>query len=248
MEAPVLRPYREEFDRWLDTATEGLCAEAKERIGQEIGVHYGNAIDAHREEGLSEDEAYECALTALGSPSKAARAFRRTHLTEGQAEQLRNLMSLDRTSWSGFMVALVASSLLPWIVAAAVLGCFFAFLGGRIWLAFGAVLAAAFVFFSLLKFLIRSARRSQQLYAERTTSPRPPKRIVFQYMVGWYAVVGLACLGVPDLADTGMGVVGIYFGIATTVLIAMIPTFAFLPLWLKLRRGADFNDPRGRGA
>jgi len=82
------------LDRWLRTATRGLCIEAQERVTSEVTVHYTEACQDLLDAGSSPDEAGRNALDALGSARKARRAFRRTYLTKGQAYALK-LLSLD---------------------------------------------------------------------------------------------------------------------------------------------------------
>jgi hypothetical protein len=70
---------------WFNTATKGLCADARVRIRREIRSHYADAVENHLDEGLSEKEAGQRALEALGNPKKARRAFMRTYLTKAEA-------------------------------------------------------------------------------------------------------------------------------------------------------------------
>jgi hypothetical protein len=76
---------------WLEVATDGLEATAKQRIETEIQAHYAEAISDHLAAGDSEDSAGARALTDLGDPRDAARSFRRSHLTESEAKWLRSL-------------------------------------------------------------------------------------------------------------------------------------------------------------
>jgi hypothetical protein len=73
---------------WLKVATIGLATPAKERIRVEIEAHYAEAVATHREEGLSESDASMAALVELGDPNKAAKSFRKKHLTAREAEQI----------------------------------------------------------------------------------------------------------------------------------------------------------------
>lgn len=79
------------FEWWLNIATEGLAATGKERITREIELHYAEATEAHLAQGESESAARFAALADLGEPDKAARKFRRSHLTEKEVTHLAKL-------------------------------------------------------------------------------------------------------------------------------------------------------------
>jgi hypothetical protein len=77
---------------WLRTATKGLAAPAKERIRLEIEAHYAEALAAHLAKGLSEPNARMAALADLGDAEKAAKRFRKHHLTERDVEQVHEML------------------------------------------------------------------------------------------------------------------------------------------------------------
>lgn len=77
------------LEDWLEIATRKLAEPAKERIRAEIEAHYAEAVEAHREDGLSETDAQAAALAELGNPRAAGRRFRKSHLTEREAEWLK---------------------------------------------------------------------------------------------------------------------------------------------------------------
>lgn len=70
---------------WLATATKGLSDESKARVHDEIIAHFHDALDEGMRARLTEEQAVEQAVTSLGSPKAAQRAFRRTYLTHRQA-------------------------------------------------------------------------------------------------------------------------------------------------------------------
>lgn len=73
------------LDNWLDTATRGLCADARERIDEEVTEHFFDAQSAYMNDGSTEDEAMEKALRELGNPRRARRRLRREHFTAVEA-------------------------------------------------------------------------------------------------------------------------------------------------------------------
>lgn len=75
-----------DLDEWLRIATRGLAARAKERIGLEIEEHHAEAVSDHLRKGLSEFDARRAALAELGDVEKAAKCFRKCHLTAREAE------------------------------------------------------------------------------------------------------------------------------------------------------------------
>jgi hypothetical protein len=76
---------------WLQIATEGLCQNAVTRIILEIEAHYKEALIAHEEEGKSVAEARAMSLQELGDAKRAAKRFRKKHLTEKEHEKLEKL-------------------------------------------------------------------------------------------------------------------------------------------------------------
>lgn len=77
------------LSEWLEIATRKLTDASKERIRVEIEAHYAEAVEAHREGGLSEADAQSKALRELGDARAAARRFRKQHLTERENEWLK---------------------------------------------------------------------------------------------------------------------------------------------------------------
>jgi len=74
---------------WLEIATDGLEAPARQRIANEIGVHYVEAVSAHLAAGEPEHSAQATALAELGDPQKAALNFQKSHLTESESKSLK---------------------------------------------------------------------------------------------------------------------------------------------------------------
>jgi uncharacterized membrane protein len=74
---------------WLEIATDKLAESARQRISQEMEAHFAEAVKAHVEAGQTESEAQAMALAELGDPQDAARSFKKSHLTEKEAEWLQ---------------------------------------------------------------------------------------------------------------------------------------------------------------
>lgn len=96
----ILIPERQTLSDWLRIATWRLADSAKERIRSEIESHYNQAVEAHRENGLSEFAAHAAALEELGDPEAAAKRFRKQHLTESEAEKLEKSDKRARSIWN----------------------------------------------------------------------------------------------------------------------------------------------------
>ncbi len=71
-----------DLDGWLCIATEGLCAEARERIEMEMRRHVTETAAELLAEGLSPAEAFDAAVRQLGSAKAAHRGFCRGNLTQ----------------------------------------------------------------------------------------------------------------------------------------------------------------------
>jgi hypothetical protein len=80
---------------WLEIATDGLEASAQQRIANEIGAHYADAVSAHLASGEAEHSAQAAAVADLGDPQRAALNFRKSHLTEFEAKSMK---WMDRTA------------------------------------------------------------------------------------------------------------------------------------------------------
>lgn len=76
---------------WLAEATNGLGALAKRRIANEISGHFTDAYTEALSNSATPDEAKQTAISALGDPQKARRAFRKVYLTERDENALRRL-------------------------------------------------------------------------------------------------------------------------------------------------------------
>ena len=77
------------LEGWLEIATDGLEVPARQRIANEIGVHYAEAVGAHLAAGEPELSAQSTALAELGDPQEAAVNFQKSHLTESEAKSLK---------------------------------------------------------------------------------------------------------------------------------------------------------------
>jgi hypothetical protein len=88
-----------QFRGWLESATSGLVAPAKQRIRSEIEAHYRQAVAAHVAEGLSEPRAKIAAVAELGDAAAAWKRFRRSHLTTEDAKLTSRSLKLARSVW-----------------------------------------------------------------------------------------------------------------------------------------------------
>ncbi len=91
------QPY--ELQAWLRIATKALATRAKERIRLEIEAHYAEAVSDHLRKGLSESDARSVALAELGDAGKAAKCFRKCHLTTREAEGVERAFSRLGSRW-----------------------------------------------------------------------------------------------------------------------------------------------------
>ena len=85
------------LNAWLDIATKGICQEGKERIQGEVSCHYEDALHDSLQQGVTQIQAHIAAMESLGDPRKAAKGFRRSYLTEKEAEWLEH--AKDPMSW-----------------------------------------------------------------------------------------------------------------------------------------------------
>ena len=76
---------------WLEIATDGLEAPAKQRIARENEVHYAEAVDDHMAANESEHSARTAAVLELGDPQVAALNFQKSHLTESEAKAVQSM-------------------------------------------------------------------------------------------------------------------------------------------------------------
>jgi hypothetical protein len=88
-----------QFRGWLESATIGLVAPAKQRVRTEIEAHYRQAVAAHVAEGLSESRAKIAAVAELGDAIAAWKRFRRSHLTAEDAKLAARYLTLARSVW-----------------------------------------------------------------------------------------------------------------------------------------------------
>ncbi len=79
------------LNAWLDRATHGLCAQAKERVQREITAHHAEAVEHLRETGVAPDVADAQALEGLGDAATAGKALRKTYLSGWQQRLLAGL-------------------------------------------------------------------------------------------------------------------------------------------------------------
>jgi hypothetical protein len=82
---------------WLELATNRLAPAARARIGVEIEAHFAEAMEAHRQAGMSETAARTAALAELGDAWAAARRFRKQHLTVWEAQEVEAMAANARS-------------------------------------------------------------------------------------------------------------------------------------------------------
>jgi len=87
---------------WLAIATGKLCLPAQERIKLELTSHFEDSLAAYHDKGIAEPEALARALADLGDAEKAARNFKKRHLTQSEAEFLGKKLSLYQKSAGSF--------------------------------------------------------------------------------------------------------------------------------------------------
>jgi len=270
MEAPALRPYREGLRNWLRTATKRLCVEAKARICQEVGAHYTEAVDVHREEGMAEADAHSRALSSLGPPRKAAREFRKTHLTHRQAVRLeKTLHTASVTPQKIYVheytckVMFCFLGVIAMLLLALVVTNPFQIVrdsaddfwesGSLEVLAFLIMLAPLFV---LLGGQIAVQRRRRTNPASRRVRVLSANDVVLAHTVHCGYIMWLyLCFSTHFLWLITLEIGGLFFFFVlpvSLVVMAAAASYMFLTallhlsLWQKLRRGAEFTDPRGR--
>lgn len=78
-----------DLPEWLEIATIKLAVPAKERILAEIEEHYTETVTSHLADGMSESDAKISALAELGDARKAAKRFRKIHMTQWDARQVK---------------------------------------------------------------------------------------------------------------------------------------------------------------
>lgn len=71
-----------DIDRWLDRATAGLPADARDWVRDELRAHYDDALAEHLTHGAPPDEARRLALAELGGAGVVSGGLRETHLAE----------------------------------------------------------------------------------------------------------------------------------------------------------------------
>jgi hypothetical protein len=114
---------------WIETATRGLCDDAKARISTEIEAHYTDAFKDATARGLRETAAHLEVIIGLGDPFRARRAFRRTHLTAAEDRLLRGILVSGKPSkWKYFDMTLNLAAVIPFLLKIAANG-------GHVWLA-----------------------------------------------------------------------------------------------------------------
>jgi hypothetical protein len=95
---------------WLQIATEGLSHRASARIATEVEAHYNEAVSSHLAEGRSLVGAQVMAIEELGDAKKAARRFRKKHLTEREVKQLTERQGIGSKRHS--LITIVGSILI----------------------------------------------------------------------------------------------------------------------------------------
>ena len=99
-----------DLPEWLEIATKNLAVPAKERIRAEIDEHYTETVTSHLAEGMSESDAKISALAELGDARKAAKRFRKIHMTKFDSAQVKFIVNLAKSRLvlvSGYFVWLM---------------------------------------------------------------------------------------------------------------------------------------------
>jgi hypothetical protein len=102
---------------WLQIATDGLAVPGRERVREEIGTHFAEAVKAHLAQGETEPVAQINALEELGDAKTAQRNFRKRHLTKEEEKWLTHLGGMARSKFvlaSNLLIGLSLSIDLPW--------------------------------------------------------------------------------------------------------------------------------------
>lgn len=86
-----------DLPEWLEIATKNLAVPAKERILAEIDEHYTETVASHLAGGMSESDAKISALAELGDARKAAKHFRKIHMTKFNAGQVKIGVALAKS-------------------------------------------------------------------------------------------------------------------------------------------------------
>ena len=73
---------------WLDQATSHLVPSAQARVRAEIETHIADAMQRHRDHGLTDSSAQAASLIDLGDARVAARRFAREYLTHRELQKL----------------------------------------------------------------------------------------------------------------------------------------------------------------
>ena len=97
---------------WLDAATDGLCAGARERVALEVSAHFLDALQEARGKGLDGMSAREHAVRSLGNPRTARRMYRQSFLTAGEEERIANLLGIAASSWRRIAVTVSLGNML----------------------------------------------------------------------------------------------------------------------------------------
>jgi hypothetical protein len=210
---------------WLEIATDGLESPARQRIANEIGTHYDEAVNAHLAAGEFEHSAQATALAELGDPQEASLSFKKSHLTEYEAKSLRWMettaakplfamrsLGLDSIPLAGFAL----------IIWNAPHGKFdFNFLGGFLLLEYGG--------FRLVPRLICAKSGPRNLFR---------KELALSYLIT-YVALAFTFASIIWLQDQSV------FGVFDSALLLYGYAYALNPglrIWNKLRKMGDECD------
>ncbi len=92
------------LSEWLEIATAGLTATAREKIEREISAHYLDSVETHRAKGETDEAAQAGALAELGNPGKAASKFTAEYVTEADEKFLAYLHTTAFKPWNNCSV------------------------------------------------------------------------------------------------------------------------------------------------
>lgn len=204
------------LEEWLEVATRGLCADARERVRREISDHHRSALEAALEAGASADAARHSALGSLGDAREVGRGLRRTNLTRFQAALVRDHRGRP-SAWTLMLhLALLA-------------------LGIVVFAAFAETVAQRTVGAASLA-LIVLAIAVMHVVAPRSYRRGKVRTAIMASAVSHWLLYASLCVGLPFCTGGGPGRdVGLFYAAVLALLLAL-----YLPLIGKVRR----LDPR----
>lgn len=204
---------------WLEIATRKLAHASKERIRVEIEAHYAEAKEAHRENGLSEADAQTKALAQLGDAKLAARRFRKQHLTEREANRLKQAHETARN----FLFPLLTYALFCVLTSGYVRQILFRHL-------------QHLLFFFALQFVFLILVPTVCFVVARRSNAKPNRNLLWLEALYYLQPAMFPYLWVSS-TDSYSPSVGLYVVCTTVAILPYLPFFLIrLHLWRKVKR------------